>query len=677
MPLSTEPRTRGQGRPLSSATAVGLVATCLLAAVVLVVLPVAGSRPSSVAAAATNPTLVVAGDISCGPTDSNFSGSNPSTCQQRATAGLVHSLAPNYLLSGGDPRYPPAESEGQQPLASDYSAGYNASWGGLQTSGNSNFVPGLVVRPTPGDHEYGDALENDRGSSLSNASNYYANFGPSGLNDLPAGVTGPSNDFYSFDIPVTGGTWHVVTLDSECAALPATVGGAPSQTAAGCASGSPEEPFLRNDLAAHQGDCILIHWHEPAWSQVFGTNTDYQAFWNDAFQYHVTGILNGHAHDYERWVPMDASGNPNSAGVTEFVAGTGGNSHVSGSSNSNVAFSDASNFGVLKLTLNATSANYVFDKVGGGTEDPGTLNCQQPTGGSVPTVTAVSPSSGPSAGGTSVTITGTNLSSVSAVRFGSVAATSFTINSASSITAASPAGTLGTVDVNVTNSSGTSATGTADHFTYAPLAGVISAVGPFTSAHGTALTTLAVAPQTVGDVLVVFAVVSTSTPKVSSISGGGVTTWTKAVQFDGTTYTADLEIWFGKVTSTGSSTITFTWSASIAGHASEYGAQEFTAGLGASTIWAADKTGTLNGASSTTVAFPSLTPSGSSELFFSYALVANNASAGSTSGFTYAVTTEGNVATYDPNVSGAVSPTATQSPAGVSSSVAVLLSASG
>src|ERR1700688_4204688 len=280
MPLSTEPRTRGQGRPLSSATAVGLVATCLLAAVVLVVLPVAGSRPSSVAAAATNPTLVVAGDISCGPTDSNFSGSNPSTCQQRATAGLVHSLAPNYLLSGGDTQYTPAESEGQQPLAADY----NASWGGLQTSGNSNFVPGLVVRPTPGDHEYGDALENDRGSSLSNASNYYANFGPSGLNDLPAGVTGPSNDFYSFDIPVTGGTWHVVTHDSECAALPATVGGAPSQTAAGCASGSPEETFLRNDLAAHQGDCILIHWHEPAWSQVFGTKTDYQAFWHDAFQ---------------------------------------------------------------------------------------------------------------------------------------------------------------------------------------------------------------------------------------------------------------------------------------------------------------------------------------------------------------------------------------------------------
>jgi len=154
-----------------------------------------------------------------------------------------------------------------------------------------------------------------------------------------------------------------------------------------------------------------------------------------------------------------------------------------------------------------------------------------------------------------------------------------------------------------------------------------------------------------------------------------VTTWTKAVQFAGSVG-FDTEIWFGKVTTTGSSTITVTWSGSIAGHNAEYGAQEFTAGYGSNTVWATDKTGTLNQSSSTTVPFPRLTPSGSGELYFGYAGVANTASAGSTSGFTYAVTAENNVATYDPNVSGAVSPTAAQSPAGVSSSVAVLLSAS-
>ena len=130
---------------------------------------------------------------------------------------------------------------------------------------------------------------------------------------------------------------------------------------------------------------------------------------------------------------------------------------------------------------------------------------------------------------------------------------------------------------------------------------------------------------------------------LSSISGGGVSTWTKAVQFDGS-ISSDVEIWYGKVTTTGSSTISFTWSGSVSSHTMEYGAQEFTAGLGSSTVWSVDHTGTTNGASSTTVPFPSLTPTGSGELYFGYAVAYNTASAGSTSGFTYPETAEANVA---------------------------------
>ena len=85
----------------------------------------------------------------------------------------------------------------------------------------------------------------------------------------------------------------------------------------------------------------------------------------------------------------------------------------------------------------------------------------------VPTVTAVSPSAGPTAGGTSVTITGTAFTNASAVKFGTTTATSFTINSATSITAAAPAGAAGTVDITVTTAGGTSATGAADQFTFA------------------------------------------------------------------------------------------------------------------------------------------------------------------------------------------------------------------
>ncbi len=153
-------------------------------------------------------------------------------------------------------------------------------------------------------------------------------------------------------------------------------------------------------------------------------------------------------------------------------------------------------------------------------------------------------------------------------------------------------------------------------------------------------------------------------------------TWTKAVAFTGTGG-VDTEIWFGKVTTAGSSTITFTWSSSIAGFDAEYGAQEFSSSLGASTVWATDKTGTSNGASSTTVPFPSLTPTSSPELYFGYAEVANTATTAASSGFTSVVTNNGNSVTYDTDVMGAVSPTTTQSPAGLSTAVGVLLSATG
>ena len=83
-----------------------------------------------------------------------------------------------------------------------------------------------------------------------------------------------------------------------------------------------------------------------------------------------------------------------------------------------------------------------------------------------PTITSVSPASGPASGGTSVVITGTNLLSAIAVKFGSTNATGFTVNSATQIIATSPAGAAGTVDITVTTAVGTSATSTADQYTY-------------------------------------------------------------------------------------------------------------------------------------------------------------------------------------------------------------------
>jgi hypothetical protein len=88
-----------------------------------------------------------------------------------------------------------------------------------------------------------------------------------------------------------------------------------------------------------------------------------------------------------------------------------------------------------------------------------------------PTITSVSPNSGPAAGGTEVTIEGTRFKGVSepaGVVFGSTPATSYTVNKAgTSITAFSPPGALGPVDVRVTVPTlGTSQAVQADEFTY-------------------------------------------------------------------------------------------------------------------------------------------------------------------------------------------------------------------
>jgi alpha-tubulin suppressor-like RCC1 family protein len=84
----------------------------------------------------------------------------------------------------------------------------------------------------------------------------------------------------------------------------------------------------------------------------------------------------------------------------------------------------------------------------------------------IPTVSAVSPTSGSTEGGTPVTITGANFEGATAVRFGANGATSFTVTSATSISATAPAGSAGTVNVTVTTHAGTSPTVVADRFTY-------------------------------------------------------------------------------------------------------------------------------------------------------------------------------------------------------------------
>src|SRR5438105_4442888 len=67
-----------------------------------------------------------------------------------------------------------------------------------------------------------------------------------------------------------------------------------------------------------------------------------------------------------------------------------------------------------------------------------------------PTVTNVSPNSGPPGGGTSVTITGTNFLATSTVTFGANAATGVASPNATTITCTTPANAAGAATVTVT-----------------------------------------------------------------------------------------------------------------------------------------------------------------------------------------------------------------------------------
>ncbi|MFF4426794.1 IPT/TIG domain-containing protein [Streptomyces sp. NPDC001549] len=84
----------------------------------------------------------------------------------------------------------------------------------------------------------------------------------------------------------------------------------------------------------------------------------------------------------------------------------------------------------------------------------GTSNSVLYTYAAQPSLTAASPSQGPSSGGTTVILTGTGLTGATAVTFGITPATSYTLNSPTQITAVTPAGTSA-VPITVTTPGGT------------------------------------------------------------------------------------------------------------------------------------------------------------------------------------------------------------------------------
>jgi hypothetical protein len=106
-----------------------------------------------------------------------------------------------------------------------------------------------------------------------------------------------------------------------------------------------------------------------------------------------------------------------------------------------------------------------------------------------PTVSGLSPASGPAAGGTVVVITGASFMGATTVSFGGIPASAFTVNSATSISATAPQGTAtSVVGVTVTGPGGTSTFTSNDNYTYGPL---VTSVTPHSGSHfGGALVTI-------------------------------------------------------------------------------------------------------------------------------------------------------------------------------------------
>lgn len=259
-------------------------------------------------------TAVAAGDIACDPAAPDFHGGQGSAtvCHQAATADLIAALHPDAVLALGDNQY-------EDGALAKFMASYDATWGRFRA----------ITRPIVGNHEY---LTPD-------AAGYFAYFG--------AAAGDPDKGYYSYDL----GAWHVVALNSECSHV------------GGCGRGSPQERWLRADLAAHPSRCTLAYWHEPRYaSGPEWDNANTTALWQALYDNGAELVLSGHAHDYERFAPQDAHWNLDPArGVVQLVVGTGGANHTPiGYVRPNSLVHDDVAFGVLLLTLEPDGYTWRF-----------------------------------------------------------------------------------------------------------------------------------------------------------------------------------------------------------------------------------------------------------------------------------------------------------------------------
>jgi hypothetical protein len=292
---------------------------------------------ASTTAFADNRPFILAGtaDIACPPGEVGFPPNGrpngADNCQQLQTAQLVQHLNPNAVALPGDIQY-------QSGTFSEFTDSFGLSWALLKPR----------IYPAPGNHEW----------YTPNGAGYFDYFDGIGASRGRAGVRG--RGYYSVNL---GRYWHLITLNSNCTS---DRGRTPHPVS--CSRGSAQERWLRADLRAHRGRCIIAQWHHPLFTSgpAQGADNDLatRSFWSDLYQARATLILNGHDHGYQRFAPQSPAGRRDRHGVREFVIGTGGKSLFDdGSGGHRAANSQTYNvttYGVTIFTLYRHSYSWRF-----------------------------------------------------------------------------------------------------------------------------------------------------------------------------------------------------------------------------------------------------------------------------------------------------------------------------
>jgi hypothetical protein len=244
---------------------------------------------------------------------------------EKRVTDLIASWSPNLLLSLGD-------------VYSQGSREEQLNWYGENGAFYQRFYD--ITNPSIGNHEY----------TLDPSAQAFFDY------------WGTPPHYYSYDAY----GWHFINLDN---ALPSAT-----------TTTSPQYQWLVGDLAANTRPCTMVAFHRPVFSlDSDGGASDFQPYWKLLAQNHVPVVVNGHAHNYERWVPLAGDGSPSPAGVTEFVAGTGGQ-WISAFSRTDSRMAKGLDttgtaWGALRFDLHPNGASYRFVSMDGVTRDFGTLAC--------------------------------------------------------------------------------------------------------------------------------------------------------------------------------------------------------------------------------------------------------------------------------------------------------------